>query len=212
MKKASTTFFGAVMAGIFIGIAGTVYLATPNPLLGPFLFALGLLTIVCYRFKLFTGAVGYWANKRGREIFTYFGELCIIWLGNLAGCFAVGALVRQSRSFGIFAARIESMCAVKLADSAASLVILAFFCGILMYTAVETFRREELPGMARVLMVILCVAVFILSGFEHSIAGMYYFAVAGEWNLAALGAVGLMTLGNSLGGMLLPFADILRKA
>ena len=36
--------------------------------------------------------------------------------------------------------------------SAQKLVILAFFCGILMYTAVETFRREELPGTARVLM------------------------------------------------------------
>ena len=211
MKKISAIFCGAVMAGIFIGIAGTVYLATPNPLLGPFLFALGLLTIVCYRFKLFTGAVGYWANKRGREIFTYFGELAVIWLGNLAGCFAVGTLVRSSRIYDGFAPRVAKMCAVKLADAPSSLLILAFFCGILMYVAVETFRHEELPGMVRGVMVFLCVSVFILSGFEHSIAGMYYFAVAGEWNLAALGAVGLMTLGNSLGGMLLPFADNLRK-
>jgi len=48
------------------------------------------------------------------------------------------------------------------------------------------------------------VMVFILSGFEHSIAGMYYFSAGGFWNFAALRCVALMTLGNALGGMLLP--------
>ena len=58
MKNLGKVFLNAILAGIFIGIAGTVYLATPNALLGPFLFAFGLLTIICYQFKLFTGAVG----------------------------------------------------------------------------------------------------------------------------------------------------------
>ncbi len=211
MKNSCRIFLNAVLAGLFIGIAGTVYLATPSALLGPFLFAFGLLVIICYGFKLFTGAVGYWANQRGRGILVYAGDLSLIWAGNLLGCFTVGSLIRRCRIFPAFAARVEGMCDVKLADSSAGILILAFFCGILMYVAVETFRHEELPGMVRGVMVFLCVSVFILSGFEHSIAGMYYFSVAGKWSFPALGCIGVMTFGNALGGMLIPLADHFRN-
>lgn len=211
MKTHFKTLLNALFAGLFIGIAGTVYLATPNPLLGPFLFAFGLLVIICYQFKLFTGAVGYWANQRGRAIADYTLHLAEIWLGNLAGCAIVGNLVRATRTYPAFAQRVTTLCDVKLADSAAGIFILAVFCGILMYVAVETFRHQELPGVTRTVMVFLCVSVFILSGFEHSIAGMYYFSVAGMWSADALLAIAVMTAGNAVGGMLIPFADTLRK-
>lgn len=206
------TYLNAILAGIFIGIAGTVFLATPQVLAGAFLFGFGLLTILCYQFKLFTGAVGYWVNQKG-NYFGYFLELVRIWLGNLTGTALVGLLVRSSRIYNpVFATRIEQICAAKLADNIFSMLILAFFCGILMYVAVETFRRkDELHAVVRIPVVFLCVAVFILCGFEHSIAGMYYFAVSGNWNCGALLAVALMTLGNSLGGMMIPAADKIRR-
>lgn len=211
MKAHFQTLLNALMAGLFIGIAGTVYLATPNALLGPFLFAFGLLVIICYQFKLFTGAVGYWANQRGKAIADYTLHLAEIWLGNLAGCALAGNLVRLSRTYPAFARRVGGMCEVKLADSAVSIFILAVLCGILMYVAVETFRKQELPGVTRTVMVFLCVSVFILSGFEHSIAGMYYFSVAGMWSWQALACIGVMTAGNAVGGMLIPIADTFRK-
>ena len=49
-------------------------------------------------------------------------------------------------------------------------------------------------------MVFLCVMVFILSGFEHCIANMYYFSVAGVWSKDTFLLILLMTLGNSIGG------------
>ncbi len=203
------TFINAIMAGIFIGIAGTVFLSVPSAPLGAFLFAFGLLTILCYQFKLFTGAIGYLANQ-GKKSPGYLITMLAIWTGNLAGCFAVGTLVRCSRIAGNIVPRVQGMCQVKLGDSFASLLILSFFCGILMYVAVETFRKEEINPFARTLMVFLCVVIFILSGFEHSIAGMYYFSAAGMWGWQALAATGIMTLGNALGGMLLPMADKIR--
>ena len=205
------TFLNALYSGLFIGIAGTVFLATPNKTAGAIFFAFALLSIICYGFKLFTGAVGYLAVQEKKEFFPYLLSLVVIWLGNLGGCFFVGCMIRASRVFPLFEKRVISLCADKMADSFTSLLILAFFCGILMYVGVETFRKEKLPGFVRGIMVFLCVIVFILSGFEHSIAGMYYFAVAGEWNLAALKAVGIMTLGNALGGMLIPFGDKFRQ-
>ena len=205
-------FLNAILAGVFIGIAGTVCMAVPNPVTGAFLFGFGLLTIVSYGFKLYTGAIGYLAIQ-GRNTPRYLVELLLIWLGNLAGCFAVGQLVRQTRSFPGFAERVSAVCAAKAGDSLTSWLILSFFCGILMYVAVETFKRkEELPPLVRVAVLFLCVAIFILSGFEHCIANMYYFSAADAWSWKALGAIGVMTLGNSLGGMLLPFAGHVKKA
>ena len=54
-------FLNAILAGLFIGIAGTVCMAVPDPVMGAFLFGFGLLTIVSYGFKLYTGALGYLA-------------------------------------------------------------------------------------------------------------------------------------------------------
>lgn len=205
-------FLNAILAGLFIGIAGTVCMAVPNPVMGAFLFGFGLLTIVSYGFKLYTGAIGYLAIQ-GKNAPRYLVELLLIWLGNLMGCFAVGQLVRQTRSFPAFAERVSAVCAAKAGDSITSWLILSFFCGILMYVAVETFKRkEELPSLVRTAVLFLCVAIFILSGYEHCIANMYYFSAADAWSWKALGAIGVMTLGNSLGGMLLPFAGHIKKA
>lgn len=204
-------FVNGIMAGVFIGIAGTVYLAVPIPIVGAFLFGFGLLTILCNNFKLFTGAVGYLASQ-GRNTPAYLWTLALIWGGNLLGCFAVGTTMRYSRVAVLsgIVAKAQTICAAKTADSWSSLLILAFFCGILMYLAVDTFKRE-LPPVIRLINVFLCVMVFILSGFEHCIANMYYFSVAGIWSVNNLGLILLMTLGNALGGMFPVVADKLRN-
>ena len=199
LKNAVKILLDAFFAGIFIGIAGTVYLASANPVMGAFLFGFGLLTIVCFSLKLYTGAIGYLVVQ-GKNFFRYLGELVLIWLGNLAGCAAVGYLVRATRVFAGLEAKVENIVAIKVADSPASLFILAIFCGILMFTAVDAFRNEKLPPVCRPVMVFLCVMVFILSGFEHCIANMYYFSAADLWNTQTLLMTLLMTLGNSVGG------------
>ena len=204
-------FLNALLAGLFIGIAGTVYLAVPNANLGAFLFAFALMTILCYGFKLFTGAIGYLMTQKRSDIFSYLITLLLIWLGNLGGCFAVGSLVRSTRTFALIQERVMNVCNAKLNDDPVSLLILAFFCGILMYLAVETYRRKELGDIFRFAAVFLCVSIFILCGFEHCIANMFYFSAAGVWSVKTLLTVLLMTLGNSLGGWLLPLADKFRN-
>lgn len=207
LSSESKTFLNAVLSGIFIGIAGTAFLAVPNSVVGSFLFGLGLMTILCRGFKLYTGAIGYLVNQ-GRNTPVYLLDLLSIWIGNLAGAYLVGVLLRASRTFGTeFAARAAKVCDAKLGDSLWSILILAFFCGVLMYTAVDTYKKKELDAPFRIATVFLCVAVFILCGFEHCIANMYYFSVAGVWSAKTLLYVLVMTLGNSLGGWLIPLAD-----
>ena len=204
MKNHLLTLRAAVASGIFIGLAGTVFLSVPNKFAGAFLFGFGLLTIVCCGFKLYTGAIGYLVLQ-GKKAPSYMLTLLVIWIGNWIGTFLVGAALRHSRVGLQLARNAQKLCAVKMADGWTSLLVLSFFCGILMFLAVDTFRRkDEVPDVVRMLLVFLCVMVFILSGFEHCVADMYYFSVAGMWTAGALVRTLWMTLGNSLGGFLLP--------
>ena len=45
-------FFSAILAGMLIGMGGTVFLSQSNPVVGSFLFAIGLFTIVVFQLHL----------------------------------------------------------------------------------------------------------------------------------------------------------------
>lgn len=209
------TFVNAILAGIALGIAGTVNLSVGGGIPGAFLFGFGLFLILCYAFKLFTGAIGYLVNQKPRNFFPYLITLLTIWLGNFAGTALVGFLVRQTRIATKIVPAAQKLCEIKLADSLPSVLVLAIFCGFLMFVAVESFRRD-LPPLFRFLMVFLCVMIFILSGFEHCIANMFYFSVSGsltspETGSATLISILVMTLGNAIGGWFLPLANKIRE-
>jgi len=50
------------------------------------------------------------------------------------------------------------------------------------------------------------VPVFILAGFEHSIADMFYFCAGGQFTLEALVFILVVILGNAVGGIIIPAA------
>ena len=83
--------------------------------------------------------------------------------------------------------------------SLVSLFVLAIFCGILMYAAVDGYKKCNNP-----VILVFCVAVFILCGFEHSIADMAYYFIAGMFNVDALFRIAVISIGNGVGGVLIP--------
>ncbi len=192
-------FFSAILAGMLIGMGGTVFLSQSNPVVGSFLFAIGLFTIVVFQLHLFTGKVGYTPFQKP----VYLIELAITWLGNLVGTGITACMVRNSRIYEGMAERVAGIAEVKLADNFLSLFLLAIFCGMLMFIAVDCFRNVQ-GSTLRFIGVFIPVMVFILSGFEHVIANMFYFSLAGAWSAHCLAAIILMTLGNAVGGMLIP--------
>lgn len=192
-------FFSAILAGMLIGMGGTVFLSQSNPVVGSFLFAIGLFTIVVFQLHLFTGKVGYTPFQKP----VYLIELAITWLGNLVGTGITACMVRNSRIYEGMAERVAGIAEVKLADNFLSLFLLAIFCGMLMFIAVDCFRNVQ-GSTLRFIGVFIPVMVFILSGFEHVIANMFYFSLAGAWGAHCLAAIIVMTLGNAVGGMLIP--------
>ena len=75
-----------------------------------------------------------------------------------------------------------------------------------MYLAVNG-HKESKNDFAKYAGVFLCVSVFILCGFEHCVANMCYFTLANMWSLTTFAYLGIMVLGNSLGGILFPLSD-----
>lgn len=196
MKENGRIFLKAAAAGITIGIGGAVYLTLENRVIGAVLFGVGLYTIVLNGLFLYTGKVGYLISAKDKK--AYILQLIFTWLGNFAGT-ALAAVAISATRIRNLRRTAEVICKTKLADTPHSILILAVFCGILMYVAVDGFREKGNP-----LILFFCVTVFILCGFEHCIANMFYFSLAGAWSLRAVIYLLLMTLGNSVGGILLP--------
>ncbi len=195
MKK---TILLAILAGICIGLGGTVYLSVENKVVGAALFSIGLLTILAFGFNLFTGKVGYALENN----WTYIGTLAEIWLGNLIGTGLVALLVRFTRVYDTLAPKVKSIVEAKLSDNPISILLLAIGCGMCMFIAVDQYKKQH--SMVKALFVIFPVMVFILCSFEHCIANMFYFALAGSFTLKTLVYLIVMTVGNSIGGLLIP--------
>ena len=66
-----------------------------------------------------------------------------------------------------------------------------------MYTAVEIYKKKQ-----SVIGILFCVPVFILSGFEHSIADIYYFTTTNIINLNSFIFILIVIIGNAIGANL----------
>ncbi len=198
MNARKNTVLG-ILAGIMIGIGGSVYLACDIKYIGAVLFAVALLVICIRGYALFTGKVGFLAyDYKGKDI----GAVACCLFGNAIGTFVSGIAVRYA--LPALGATAETICAAKLTQTPGETVVRAIFCGILMYIAVVIYRENKTTAG-----IFFCVPVFILSGFEHSIANMFYFSAAASFTWETLLYLGIVLLGNTAGGLLMP---MLKKA
>ncbi len=197
MKKYLDYLIKSIFAGIMIGIAGTVYLRVDNNIVGALLFSIGLLVICMYGMNLYTGKIGYILINK----LNYIYELLITILGNFIGTFLVARLVLLTR-FKSVSDKAVDLVNLKLSDNLLSIFILAMLCGILMYIAVNNYKKIN-NEIGKYSCIFMCVMVFILSGFEHSIANMYYISVANLLSLKSLLYILIMILGNSVGSILI---------
>lgn len=189
-----------------IAIGGTVFLSIENKVIGASLFSIGLFGVLIYNLNLYTGKIGYLITNFNLK---YIKELIITLIGNFIGACSVGFILRYTRIYDEIYEKSLMLANTKLNDNILSIFILSIFCGLLMYYAVNGFKKQT--DFGKYLVVYLGVAVFILCGFEHCIANMYYFSVADIWSLKTLGYTGIMVLGNSLGSFIIPLCNLVIK-
>ena len=189
------TLRSAIFAGIYIGTAGFGFLAsgiqseTYGSLVGAVLFSLGLMAVVGYKLKLYTGTAGF-INKN--EI----GQLFLILFGNIIGCLCLGLMKRVS-PMDVQAAA-QKVLELRLNTGALRCGLLGIPCGLLMTTAV-TFARK-----GNMLPLLFAVPLFIVCGFTHCVADAFYYcavpvAFLKAHALQVLGVYVCIVLGNLIG-------------
>lgn len=190
----------SIVSGILISIGGCVYMASISAGLswfGALLFCGGLFAICIYGFNLYTGKVGYIAYnfKDGR----YWFLVALICFFNLLTTFLIGIVV--GKYFPAVKEPAVKAYAAKLSAPLAKSFISALFCGILMFLSVDTWKKGHKIGL------FIYVPVFIIAGFDHSIANSFYNGVAlnaDTFTLKNFILVMTVVLGNGIGGWILP--------
>jgi nitrite transporter NirC len=174
-------------------------------------FGIGLTIIVFTNMELFTSNNMYLtvSSAEGR---TSWGETVLLWIacwfGNLAGALLIALLLLGAGSLALPPDHALFGGAVHKADQAASVI---FMKGILANWIVCLAVRIALrckEEVAKILILVSIVFIFVYLGFEHSIANMGTFSMAilGGGDLTLAGAAHNLlyaTLGNIVGGVLL---------
>ena len=195
-------FTSAILAGICISLGGWVFLALSGnaglgafgPVIGSILFTFGLLTVVHYKYKLYTGALGFIKAAKGDV-----ADLLLILLGNILGCLLVSLLARLSPL--PLQETAQKLLEGRLACGALRCGALAIGCGFIMTAAVYNGRQGKF------LPLLFGVPLFIMCGFPHCIADAFYYLAApcdflGANAGAVLALYACIVVGNFIGGNL----------
>lgn len=221
-------FVLAIFAGIFIAIAGasaaiaSTTIADPSTarLLNALIFPGGLVMVVLAGSELFTGnsLLLIPLLEKRIKIHELIKSWIVVYLGNLCGSLFVASIFVYSHTAGLY----EGQLAQSLVNTAVTKTSLTFtdaflrgiLCNILVCIAVWiTIGASTAAG--KVFGLYLPIVVFVLAGYEHCVANMFYIPAgifsASEYGITAEGLTWSnfflknllpVTLGNILGGFL----------
>jgi len=192
IKKANRSFSKtlvlSILAGAFISF-GAIFTTTITAevsltsaftkLLGGLAFSLGLILVIIGGAELFTGnnlIVMAWANKRIKTTYA-LKNWAIVFCGNFVGAFSVAVLMFYSSLYAAGSGNIGAK-ALIIAENKCSLgffqaIILGIFCNVLVCLAVWLCYSAKTTS-DKILAILFPITAFVVIGFEHSVANMYF--------------------------------------
>ncbi len=219
------TFLLGIMAGAFIALGGLgsqiASVCAPDPstgrLISSIVFPIGLFMVLVGGAELFTGNCLIMIPVLSKKA-TVKGMLRnwgIVYLGNLVGGIIIALLANFSHTYafadGALAQAVVNTAVAKSNISFADGLLKGILCNILVCMAVWcSFAADELAG--KVLALWLPVMLFIIGGFEHCVANMYFipagmiatsvYGIAADISLFGFLVTNLIpvTIGNIIGG------------
>ena len=225
--KAKTTLpiWKMILSGIFAGffialgglgsqVAATAIGGTAGKLIGACVFPVGLFLVVTVGVELFTGnclLVAPWFGNGERPVkgVGILKNWLFVYLGNFIGGLLLALAVVYSNMDKMFDGALGSTmmgaAASKMAIDPVEAVIKAILCNVLVCLAVWVAMGSSSLG-GKAIAVFAPVMLFVLCGFEHSVANMYFIPTG--LFLGAEGSVGSflinnllpVTIGNIFGG------------
>lgn len=180
-------FVSSILGGILISIGGMACLLSDYKFIGALIFAVGLFGIMTYKLGLYTGKIGYVLENPP----IFLAEVLLVIVGNFIGCLMMGLAFPLDQAV--------AACDARLTVDHLTVLFKGICCGVLVFIAVDQYLTKK-----SYLALFICIPAFILAGFEHSIADMFFFSSAGMFNLDSLIFILIVILGNAIGCLLLP--------
>lgn len=187
-KKAASAFLLAITAGVFIALAFVFCITVLtgagsmpwgiSRLLGGLVFSTGLILLVVCGGELFTSSVltcVAWASGR-IGVRRMLKNWAVVYVGNLVGALAVVVLMAMGRVYdlngGNWGITMLQLAQHKLHYGFGQAFALALLCNLLVCLAVwMTFSARG--ALEKAALVVLPVAMFVSTGFEHVVANMF---------------------------------------
>ena len=196
-----------ILSGMFISLGGFVSaLAMTNvvslglaKVLAGLAFSAGLIMSILANAALYTGSV--------MKLYTYKGNilkfLSKVWFWNFIGALAViSALITMQ---GPVLDTIQTIATNKCNLTLIDMFNRAIYCNVLVCLAV-LFSKKAQSAVDLLVTVTVPVSVFVICGFEHSVANMFYLPFAKligadiTW-VQIVTNLSVVTVGNFLGGL-----------
>ena len=200
-------------SGLMIGIGGTAFLlaldfnAEWGKLIGAVLFSLGILCIVMFEMKLFTGLISYIPEMGVKN----FWKLPVCFLGNMLGVIFAAMIVSYSPVAPIVMEQAENVILPKL--SAEFWPMKAFcssiLCGFLITLSIGAVNYAPRKNLSVTVGVMFPIVVFAFCGFDHSVANTLYLFLL-NFPTHSVPYLLMCVLGNILGGVILPILSLFR--
>lgn len=195
VKKAENklwrTFLLAFMGGMFIALASigsliataTIDNASVAAIIAGVVFTTGLMMVVIAGGDLFTGNVLIIVSvlRKKASALKMLINLCIAFIGNLVGSLFIVTLIQYSSVLefgnGALLKKVLLKGAHKLEYDFMQAFFLGILCNILVCIAVwMAYSAKDTGG--KVFGIFFPIMLFILSGYEHIVANMYYIPAA----------------------------------
>ena len=182
----------STLAGLLISLGATAFLTVDNKIVGALLFSIGLTAVILLEANLYTGKIGY-VNSKAKLI-----SAALILIQNLLVALVCG-LIFYSTKNNI----CENLWLNKLTKSWYEFLFDSIGCGICIYLSVELYKKT-----GSIFVIVLGVLVFILSGFEHCIADIFYLSAWMSFDLKSILYILIAIIGNSIGSLLIRFLQL----
>ena len=217
-------FMASAIAGMFITFGSMISMSIGGyltALMGPaakigaaIAFAAALSMVITAGCELFTGnnlTVGMLGIDKPRRWGEIAGLWAYCWLGNLVGSWITIAVYHYAGADTVACVSqyFAKVSASKVSFTPLQMVLRGILCNVLVCLAVWCAVRLK-EESAKLIMTVWCILVFMVCGFEHSVANMSIIGIAllnpcGEaitWAGYAK-SLGFVTLGNILGAVVM---------
>ena len=179
-------YVDSVFAGLMIAIGTTIYLNCPNRVAGAILFSVGLITIMTFGLKLYTGVIGF-----VRDL-TSLLDAVICFLGNGVGCVYI-ALIPTSGATEVWEAKLQTPLFTAF--------LKGVICGIIIFLCVAQHKAWGAPTST--ITTLVAIPAFILCGAEHSIADICFMFAARNISTKGIILILVVAIGNAVGSLAL---------